>query len=115
MIDCVFCDRIANEEYDGTDSIDSFGVVWFAPLNPVTPGHTLFVPTAHVESAAEFPTIAGVVMQAASRFVRDDVGPANIITSVGAAATQTVMHLHIHVVPRCADDGLTLPWTGQRR
>lgn len=36
-----------------------------------------------------------------------------VITSIGADATQTVFHTHIHVVPRRPGDGLTLPWTGQ--
>jgi histidine triad (HIT) family protein len=35
----------------------------------------------------------------------------NIITSVGSAATQTVRHLHVHVVPRRRGDGLQLPWS----
>jgi histidine triad (HIT) family protein len=41
-------------------------------------------------------------------------GDANLITSVGSAATQTVFHLHVHVVPRRAGDGLALPWTSQK-
>lgn len=40
-------------------------------------------------------------------------GPENwaIITSIGANATQTVRHTHLHVVPRRPGDGLALPWT----
>ena len=40
---------------------------------------------------------------------------ANLITSIGAAATQTVFHLHVHVVPRHEGDGLLLPWSNQER
>jgi histidine triad (HIT) family protein len=36
--------------------------------------------------------------------------PCNIITSAGTEATQTVFHLHVHIVPREAGDGLELPW-----
>jgi histidine triad (HIT) family protein len=39
---------------------------------------------------------------------------ANLITSKGSAATQTVFHLHVHLVPRQVDDGLPLPWTPPR-
>lgn len=35
---------------------------------------------------------------------------ANVIASKGRAATQSVDHLHIHVVPRTAADGLMVPW-----
>ena len=35
----------------------------------------------------------------------------NVITSAGRAATQTVMHLHFHLVPREPGDGLMLPWS----
>lgn len=38
---------------------------------------------------------------------------ANLITSKGADATQSVYHLHVHIAPRQADDGLHLPWTSQ--
>jgi histidine triad (HIT) family protein len=34
----------------------------------------------------------------------------NLVQSTGAAAFQTVFHLHVHVVPRYTGDGLTLPW-----
>lgn len=43
------------------------------------------------------------------------VPAANIITSRGSAATQTVYHLHLHVVPRREGDGLGLPWTDRQR
>ncbi len=39
------------------------------------------------------------------------MNPCNLITSAGREATQTVFHLHIHVVPRRDGDGLALPWT----
>ena len=34
----------------------------------------------------------------------------NLITSRGRAATQSVFHLHLHLVPRADNDGLALPW-----
>jgi diadenosine tetraphosphate (Ap4A) HIT family hydrolase len=37
----------------------------------------------------------------------------NISTNQGVLADQSVPHLHVHIVPRRADDGLTNPWTGQ--
>jgi histidine triad (HIT) family protein len=107
-VDCPFCDRITAGLFD----IDLGRVAAFTPLNPVTPGHLLVVPVQHVADAVEDPRVTGLVMAAAATLARRHKS-VNLITSVGPAATQTIRHLHIHLVPRHADDGLTLPWTGQ--
>lgn len=82
----------------------------FVPLNPVTEGHVLVVPHKHVRDVAEDPDVSAATMRAAAELARD-VGPCNVITSAGPEATQTVFHLHLHVVPRRPGDGLALPWT----
>lgn len=109
MKGCVFCEIVAGRE-KATIAYSSDEVVAFEPLNPVTEGHLLVIPYEHVDDASEAPAITGIVMQAACDLAAD-IGPCNIITSVGAEATQSVFHLHIHVVPRRADDGLRLPWS----
>jgi len=112
MSDCPFCARIAAGEYDYYDKHS----VAFQPLNPVTPGHFLVVPRKHVLNAFEGPAQAGRAMSFAAKLATDmSLVAANFITSAGSAATQTVWHLHLHVVPRRDDDGLHLPWTGQER
>ena len=109
---CPFCDRIAAGEYD--DDLRRFDAVSFEPLNPVTGGHRLVVPKTHVTSALGHPAIAADTMAAAVMMAgRRGIGQCNFITSAGMAATQTVLHLHIHIIPRHKDDGLALPWTGQ--
>lgn len=108
---CVFCGRIDRGEYDYDDTWN----VAFQPLNPVTPGHFLVVPKKHVSNAFASPTLAGRALTFAAFLANQmDLGAANFITSAGSAATQTVFHLHVHVVPRRENDGLHLPWTGQR-
>ncbi|AHH20792.1 hypothetical protein NONO_c60160 [Nocardia nova SH22a] len=106
---CPFCDRIQRGEYDGL----SGAVAHFEPLNPVTPGHRLFVPTVHVEHPNW--GAVGNAMNHAELHASGQPWDFNLITSSGAAATQSVPHLHIHYVPRRPDDGLHLPWTGQKR
>lgn len=108
---CPFCYRVfANEfTYSWPD------VVAFAPLNPVVPGHVLVVPRMHVPDAAADPEVTAATMRRASQIMRGFGGDWNVITSVGAAATQTVFHLHVHLVPRRDGDGLALPWTGQHQ
>jgi histidine triad (HIT) family protein len=112
---CVFCERIDDLDYDDTDLRE---VVSFEPLNPVTLGHRLFVPIAHVGSAAASPILAARAVEAAALYASQGQRQHrnfNLITSAGIYATQTGMHLHVHYVPRDPEDGLALPWTGQQR
>ena len=112
-MDCVFCDFITGDAPKPKlySEMGIYSVV-FEPLNPVTPGHLLVVPKAHVENAATDPQLAANVMLSAS-VLAGKFPAANIITSLGRDATQSVFHLHLHVVPRRLGDGLHLPWTGQ--
>ncbi len=112
MSDCPFCARVAAGEYD----YHNYSNVAFQPLNPVTPGHFLVVPRKHVAHALESPSRAASALAFAG-YLANEMGleAASFITSAGAAATQTVFHLHVHVVPRRPGDGLALPWTGQQR
>lgn len=108
--DCPFCGRIERGEFDYDDA-DS---VAFQPLGPVAPGHFLVVPKAHVSSALAAPRTAGLATRFAAELAGDmGLTAFNLITSSGRAATQTVFHLHVHIVPRNEGDGLHLPWTGQ--
>lgn len=103
---CPFC-----EIMKGHDDI----VAVIEPLNPVTPGHRLAIPSLHVQDAGEEPALTAEVMYRAAQYAASLGCDYNLITSAGPDATQTVYHLHIHIVPRHAGDGLHLPWTGQIR
>jgi len=116
---CVFC-QIVN----GTaDPMPRGFTVWpdavaFEPLNPVTSGHMLVVPRGHVVDALEDPLVTGATFARAAQlaaFMAVSAWPCNLITSAGAVASQSIFHLHVHVVPRRTGDGLALPWTGQAR
>ncbi len=108
---CPFCMRVTAGEYDYHDD----HCVAFRPLLPVTPGHFLVVPRRHVRHALDSPRSAGRALLLAARLANDmGLEAANFITSAGLAATQSVFHLHVHVVPRHPGDGLQLPWTHQQ-
>lgn len=112
--DCPFCARIAAGEYDCVyDELTTSAVVTFEPLNPVTPGHRLFVPVTHTEHPA-VPS-AMRALQWAAIHAHTSGESYNLIVSYGAAATQTIPHIHVHYVPRRDGDTLALPWTGQVR
>jgi histidine triad (HIT) family protein len=109
---CPFCDIAEDPHRLGFIEI-GHGVMGFPPLNPVTEGHLLIAPMKHVPDAAFDPSVTAVVMEGAARVARGYRGDCNIITSIGPAATQTVFHLHVHIVPRREGDGLKLPWSDQ--
>jgi len=81
------------------------------PLNPVTIGHVLVIPRVHVERFSADPWITGIAARRASFLAEETGGDWNLIISEGAEATQTVPHIHAHLVPRRANDGLRLPWS----
>lgn len=108
---CVFCTIIDHDRHQQIERRYHSSVL-ITPLNPVVEGHKLLIPIEHTRNATESPMVFGQVMYDAALYAAE-IGDCNIITSVGAVATQTVFHLHVHVVPRHLGDGLTLPWTGQ--
>lgn len=85
------------------------------PLNPVVDGHTLVIPKTHVTDFADNPDVSGATARRAAQLCHDmDLTHANLITSRGVHATQSVFHLHLHLVPRAENDGLALPWYSGR-
>lgn len=109
-VDCPFC------HYTGPSAIQgnyqrSFTI---EPLNPVTSGHLLVIPKEHLTRRPWNPDRVGELVGLAmvEALIRE-LPAFNLIVSFGAAATQTIEHVHIHLVPRHEGDGLHLPWTGQ--
>lgn len=99
MAACVFCSIVAGRS--PAVVVREWGdVIAIRPLDPVTPGHLLVIPHTHVADVGEDPVVSARTMACAA--------------SKGTDATQTVFHLHVHVVPRRAEDALPLPWTPQQ-
>ncbi|MFK8850468.1 HIT family protein [Streptomyces sp. Ac-502] len=109
---CPFCDIIAGLA-PATVVARWPDAIATVPIDPVTDGHVLVIPRVHVDDAAEEPMVTAAVMQRAAEYANALGTPLNLITSRGREATQSIFHLHIHVVPRAIDDGLPLPWTVQ--
>lgn len=115
MSGCVFCQIIADPTRQ-TPGVGGTVAVWpdaiaIEPLGPVVDGHILVIPRAHVANFIVDPLVSAVAMARAAELAHlAHIFPANLITSAGVEATQSVFHLHIHIVPRKANDGLALPW-----
>jgi histidine triad (HIT) family protein len=113
--DCDFC-AIARGDLEAEIVCQGASWVAFFPLEPATPGHTLVIPRKHVTDLWEADADTGrELMEAAirvGRAIKSALVPdgMNMITSAGAAAEQTVLHLHLHVVPRWADDDFGQLW-----
>lgn len=108
--ECVFCAIVAGTS-PATVVREWADTITIVPLNPVTPGHLLVIPRRHVADFRVDPHTTGRVMLDAAHIARGAGDSFNLITSAGAVATQTVFHMHVHLVPRREGDGLTLPWT----
>ncbi|MFD5615842.1 HIT family protein [Kitasatospora sp. NPDC127060] len=76
------------------------------PLGPVTSGHLLVIPLLHVPDVTTDPEVSAVLLRRAAEIATP---PCNVITSAGEAATQTVFHAHLHLLPGSFGDGLLLP------
>lgn len=113
--DCEFCE-IVTREADAREVFRTPDVVAFFPLEPATLGHTLLIPSGHVSDLWHLPPELAAELArwtvALATAVKDVMTPdgLNVIQSNGEAATQTVMHLHIHVVPRWFDDAVGRIW-----
>lgn len=111
---CVFCEiftgrepaEIVQSSLGGT-----YPMLAIRPLKPVTPGHVLVIPGRHVPDFTSEPHVTAVTMAYAAYLGQGIAGDTNLITSRGPDATQTVFHLHVHLIPRTVGDGLALPWS----
>lgn len=113
MTACVFCEIVAGRA-PATMVREWPDALAIVPLGPVVDGHTLVIPKTHVPDFASDPDVSAATMRRAAELMRWTPRPMNLITSRGREATQSVFHLHLHMVPRAANDGLALPWYSGR-
>ncbi|MGN7139043.1 HIT family protein [Streptomyces pseudogriseolus] len=107
---CPFCE-INTGRAPATFVHEWSDAIAIVPLNPVVDGHTLVIPKRHVTDFVVHPDVSASVMRRAAQLAGDyPAGSMNLITSRGRDATQSVFHLHLHLVPRSEGDGLPLPW-----
>jgi histidine triad (HIT) family protein len=107
--DCVFCSIIAGDI--GHDVVlDEPDFVAFLDARPVFKGHTLLVPREHVVTLPDLPAgLRDGFLEAAQRLARavvEGLGAQGTFVAMNNVVSQSVPHLHMHVVPRTRGDGL---------
>ena len=109
MSDCVFCNIIGGR-LPADLVLDDGPCVAFLDVRPLFPGHTLLVPKSHHEAIWDLPPhLAEQLMgrvQLLSVAVREEMGAKGVFNAVNNIVSQSVPHLHVHVVPRSPKDGL---------
>ncbi len=115
MDNCIFC-KIASGEIPSNTIYedDNFRVI--LDNGPATKGHALVLPKEHYANLFEIPedvlagaanvakTVAGTMKEKLS------YDGLNLVQNNGEAAGQTVMHFHLHIIPRYKNDGQHILW-----
>lgn len=113
---CVFCKIVAGaipcfKLHEDAETLA------FMDINPANDGHCLVIPKAH------HPTVFAITPEAFGATARAVIKVAsavdkalkpegvNLLQANGPGAAQSVLHFHIHVLPRRRDDGLAINWT----
>lgn len=109
MAGCTFCEILAGE-LPAHVVLDDEVALAFLDVRPLFPGHVLVVPRTHVETLPDLPhDQVGPYFERVQRLsvaVRDAMGAAGTFVAMNNAVSQSVPHLHTHVVPRTKGDGL---------
>ncbi len=114
---CVFCAIVRGDAPADVVLTDEAGVA-FLDRRPLVPGHVLLVPRNHVVALPDLPPEqVGPFFRLAQRLARAvplAMGAEGSFVAINSVVSQSVPHLHVHVVPRRHDDRLfsrNLAWT----
>ena len=106
---CVFCEIVAGSRPAAVVFEDETSMGFF-DQRPLFPGHALLIPKDHHETLADLPhaliepLFAGA--QLLARAVEQAMGAEGTFVGINNRVSQTVPHLHVHIVPRRKGDGL---------
>jgi histidine triad (HIT) family protein len=108
-MDCVFCSIVAGD-LPADVVLDEGEFLGFLDRRPVFKGHVLLVPRPHVDTLLDLPAglhagLLGAAQRLAAAAV-DGLGAQGTFVAVNNVVSQSVPHLHVHVVPRTKGDGL---------
>ena len=113
---CIFC-KIANGDIPSKTLYEDEAFRVILDLGPATKGHALILPKDHYKNLYELPedTASGVMLlakkMAAQMTDKLHCDGFNLVQNNGEAAGQTVLHFHMHLIPRYKDDNQKINWT----
>jgi histidine triad (HIT) family protein len=106
---CLFCSIVAGEA-EAAVVLDEEQVVGFLDIRPLFKGHVLLVPRPHVATLLDLPAqLRDPLLEAGQRAARamvEVLGSQGSFVAMNNVVSQSVPHLHLHVVPRTKGDGL---------
>ena len=109
---CVFC-KIISGEFNSSKIYEDEKVLAILDLSQATYGHTLVMPKEHYENIFDLDTetakhLFSVVKKICIHYqeVLPNLKGINLLNNNGSVAGQTVMHYHMHILPRYEDDDL---------
>lgn len=113
---CVF-DAIVRGEAPAVKVLETEHLLAFLDHRPLFRGHTLLIPKTHMRLLSDLPAEQAaeflITAQRLERAVEDGLGTAGSMILVNNVVSQSVPHLHLHVIPRNPKDGLRF-WLGPR-
>lgn len=107
--ECIFC-KIAQGLISANKVYEDDDVLAFLDISQVTLGHTLVIPKKHYDSFVSTPKATlQKVMSVAQRISQASMSVLgakgiNVLTNVNKEAGQSVMHFHVHIIPRYVSD-----------
>ena len=119
MNDCIFCKIIAGE-IPATVVYEDGEALVFMDIGPIIKGHALVVSRKHYDPVTETPDdVLAKLHLVAKRIAQAQVNGlgadgVNIMQNNGKAAGQEVPHIHVHVIPRFANDGHHWNWDAKK-
>jgi len=113
--ECIFCKIVAGE-IDSIPVYEDTNSLAFMDINPIAFGHTLIIPKRRWQNLYEVPddqlahvsTTAKRIATAINKALAPD--GVSLVQANGKGAAQSVMHFHMHIIPRTLGDDLKINW-----
>jgi histidine triad (HIT) family protein len=108
--DCAFCRVLSGGGDEDLIVLEDTGTLAFLDHRPLFPGHSLLVPREHVETLVDLPDALLPELfsnaRLLARAMEEGLGAEGSFVAINNRVSQSVPHLHVHVVPRRRKDGL---------